>query len=1248
MATTAATPAMDELRQMLATPQAGVAPNANANVIAHIALQALRDEGDSRFLFLRSILEICGSVAHQPQPQAQRMLAQQNEELLFHCITGMRHVLLTKWKSFCGAFRKLVRDYFMALGSCSNANDANATPLFSRTIRLALYNASTSFWKRQWNEDFNSSSSSTSVTSAEQSLMESIRAQQHQAQTLSSLRLQVLELQNKEDLFQFLDAAMTTPGLEMASAAGFLDILVGEFAGKSASQYNMPLEFHKRAHMSFEKDGWLDKSLQMSMKALSQVVALLNSSPVIEKPKEGLALVVVQLTIDIIGWEFGSNAWDSGGFPIIKASALVRPPVAWRSVLVQPEFVKAIFHVHSRVSHNSNGQSQSSALGHSIRQLILLLASLFGPIFPAPEDQTTFANYLLEGIVHLLNVSAKTVSETNEESSQLLDTLSMISRLIVNYKLTILVQLPLMQSLLQASANLGRYLLQENLKECQSVRGDTESMEHQEWRDEALALLVEGTVLLCNDPWLLYSGSEESRKGARAVLATTLGPLYTEFFTCRTKMANLEESYSMANETDLDEVREEIYAVDLEEEMTSLAAVGRLDLHASLSCLSASFNEMAPQLQALWDSPNMVSPEAAGVLEQARLVTLYIGHLLTDENEGETRVIPDAIVSACQSNQVASGTVTSAVQLIQQFAEYQVSKIISNPRDQRLSPLLAKTFLWFFNRWAPAYILPDTYGASTAPSTIALVWTEPEKVQQSISFLISLCLHYNCYWSQEGQVQENAALMLLSLAKRGSKLRLAIVSCPQFRQLVIYFCLTCGIRHSAPQEELETVVRTKAGNNFQNMNLDINMLRGFHRLPYEIKGKLLTGILISCGENEDETSSALLNDCFTATHDAFSSLVSVLSTKQMKPDNMDAREMACLCISLYDGVALAGDMKNAERIPEFISPSLAHLSGMMEFYAQDLSICEGLLRFFRDYSYQFISVLDAPKCLLLFQASSNLLKSYSTNHCSSNRVISNSVGSDTTLEEEEQKYSDVHCAIELLVQLGSKDFFYSGEESVNSKEVSDMIFVGLQQILPLMTRGLLQYPALCSKFLELVGFMLESYADQLKMLPFDLFDALLESLLYGMTYHDAGIAKSSLQGISGIAKAHLSDRVLDVHIAATPQNHEGLIDKCTRRLLTEVIFQNVIWDRLEPAGMALLSLAAIDVNSFGRVVQGIAHQIPPEQQQRLVSNFESLIRADVVAKMATVKGVEGRKNRILFKKNFESFCHEIHSFLLKK
>jgi hypothetical protein len=147
-----------------------------------------------------------------------------------------------------------------------------------------------------------------------------------------------------------------------------------------------------------------------------------------------------------------------------------------------------------------------------------------------------------------------------------------------------------------------------------------------------------------------------------------------------------------------------------------------------------------------------------------------------------------------------------------------------------------------------------------------------------------------------------------------------------------------------------------------------------------------------------------------------------------------------------------------------------------------------------------------------------------------------------------------------------------------------------------------------------------------------------------MSYHDPGIAKSSLQGLAGIAREHLQSRVLDVHITSS-QNQEGIIDKCSRRLLTEVVFQNIIWDRIEPAGLALLPLAAIDIHRFATVVHGIAQQVPHEHQPRLIGAFEVLLKTDIVTKAAS-SGYEGRRNRIIFKQDFEVFCHEVHSFLV--
>jgi hypothetical protein len=386
--------------------------------------------------------------------------------------------------------------------------------------------------------------------------------------------------------------------------------------------------------------------------------------------------------------------------------------------------------------------------------------------------------------------------------------------------------------------------------------------------------------------------------------------------------------------------------------------------------------------------------------------------------------------------------------------------------------------------------------------------------------------------------------------------------------------------------------------------------------------------------------------------------------------------MASLCVELYGGVARAGDMIASERIPQFLSPSLPHLSGLMVYYAPDLSICESLLHLFHDYAEQFIAVLDAKSCLILFQSSADLLKSYSAHHCKASRVVvisSQGGGGGENDMEEEQNYGDILCAIQLLIQLGTKDFIDIGTSGggnddgsnnlsdaagtgIDSGQVTDMIFFGLQQILPLMTKGLLQFPTLCGQYFSLVGFMMETYPDKVTGLPYELFDALLESLLFGMTHHDPAVAKSSLQGLAGMIREHLKSNCLDPHVQQANHHHNmaagvstpvWFFDKITRRLLRDVVFQNVIWDRLEVTGMALLPLVAVDLQQFAIVVQDLTHLYiaNPVHQHRLTAAFETLLSREAVSKVLS-QGYEGRQNRILFKKNFETFCHEIHSFLV--
>jgi hypothetical protein len=627
-------------------------------------------------------------------------------------------------------------------------------------------------------------------------------------------------------------------------------------------------------------------------------------------------------------------------------------------------------------------------------------------------------------------------------------------------------------------------------------------------------------------------------------------------------------------------------------------------------------------------------------LEQARLLTMYVAQLLTDDNTGESPAIPDAVVMACQEDESLTSSIVPAIQALVQLADTQVHKIAENPSNVRLSPLLAKSFLWFLNRWAPAYVYPVDYGSSTTTNPIIKEWSTPEKAQQVISFCISLCMYYQCYWPHERQVQESAGCLLLSLAKRGGQIRSAMVSSPAIHQMVRFHCLTAGIRHSVTESEFEMIVREKVGNDGLPA---MDMIWGYQSLSYQDKARVLTSLLVASSNAQDSTANVMLNELLKNIHDSFTSLVNALSANQVRPDDVNAKEMACLCVEMFCGVAHAGEMSEVQRIPQFITPYLPQLSGLMTYYAHDLTICETLLRFFCEYTEQFVAMLDREQSLALFNSAATLLKSYSTNHCASNSMTA----VKSTVEaaaEEEHAYGAILSAIRLLINLGTKDFIdaCSSEQGVESTQVTDLIFFGLQQILPLMTQGLLQFPILCSQFFDLVGFMMDTYPEKVCVLPFDLFDSLLECLLFGMRHHDAIVAKCSLHGIGSIATEHLSSQIL----APLLQQHPDIIDKCSRRLLTEVVFQSVVSDRVEASGMALLPLAAVDVNRFAAVVQQISSQIADEQQRnRLQAAFGKLIQPEVLAKVSA-GGYEGRMNRARFKKDFEVFVNDVQQSII--
>lgn len=200
-----------------------------------------------------------------------------------------------------------------------------------------------------------------------------------------------------------------------------------------------------------------------------------------------------------------------------------------------------------------------------------------------------------------------------------------------------------------------------------------------EWRDEAVGIILGATVLLGDDPWLLGSG--EGPMAARSALSTTLAPLYSSYVTARVQMAKMEEHYITLHQADLDEVREEISATDLEEEMSSASSLGRVNVYSALVCLGGLLQQCLSSLKLVFESVGTngttqeVTPDVAALLEEARLLLLCVCHLLTDDNAGETPMIPEAIVRASSVSESPSTyetchAITSLVSSLMSLAEF--------------------------------------------------------------------------------------------------------------------------------------------------------------------------------------------------------------------------------------------------------------------------------------------------------------------------------------------------------------------------------------------------------------------------------------------------------------------------------------------------------------------------------------------------------------------------------------------------
>ena len=251
-----------------------------------------------------------------------------------------------------------------------------------------------------------------------------------------------------------------------------------------------------------------------------------------------------------------------------------------------------------------------------------------------------------------------------------------------------------------------------------------------EWREEAFNHLMEGSVMLAEDcSSFVGSGlnGEQTETALKAALATKLSaPLYSTYISTRIEILRLEEYFLTQNADDVDEVREQITEVNLEEQMEAAASLGRLNVPCSVQCLANIWGQISSRLNALFQSSTTsseVTPEAAALLEEACLLITCLCHLLTDDNTGETPLIPITIIEACMKND----TTTMIMNMIHSIILLSKlgTRLHSGPFC--LSTFQIRVFLSVFYLLNITYVLLN-HGSSREDHlyglfTAALIWT---------------------------------------------------------------------------------------------------------------------------------------------------------------------------------------------------------------------------------------------------------------------------------------------------------------------------------------------------------------------------------------------------------------------------------------------------------------------------------------------------------------------------------------------
>ncbi|KAH0881577.1 hypothetical protein HID58_068971 [Brassica napus] len=453
--------------------------------------------------------------------------------------------------------------------------------------------------------------------------------------------------------YQINQAILGSRGLDVQFIGiHFLESLVSEFSPSTSSAMSLPREFHENCRKS------LEQNYLKTFYSWAQDAALSVTNKIVESnsdvPEVKVCNAALRLMHQILNWEFryskggtkGSINVFSDGMRSDTASSrktecvIVQPGASWCDVLLSSSHVGWLINLYSslRQKFAFEGYWLDCPVAVSARKLIVQLCSLAGEVFPSSEYSVIldlFNNLdnaqmreqhlllLLSGVLPWIDppdVISKEIEEGRSGSEMIDGCRALLS--IATVTIPVVFDRLLRSIRPFGTLTLLSLLMGEVVKVLLANSNDKET-----WSYEARDILL--------DTWTTLLASMDGSGGNSWLPPEGMHAAASLFSLIAESELKLASASATTDEDDADCLAS-VSAMD--ERLGSYALIARAAVDATVPFLTKLFSDRVARLH---QGRGTVDP--TDTLEEVYSLLLIIGHVLADEGEGETALVPDAL-----------------------------------------------------------------------------------------------------------------------------------------------------------------------------------------------------------------------------------------------------------------------------------------------------------------------------------------------------------------------------------------------------------------------------------------------------------------------------------------------------------------------------------------------------------------------------------------------------------------------------